>query len=650
MFLLHMRRVALASLCFWFGTGGYVAAQDAPRIAAPKSDLAYDLIVSSNGGANPPFTGVFVNDFLGANRWTSVGFTGTGAIIANVEGGWAWGSTVANPNRHQSLPVGAISQFLAGPGALTTQTAFRSHATGVTQIMGGRGGGNVQNGMAQSSTLWTGNIATSFGGGGSFNAPFSSTGPLYRDILRDGVAAAGGARAHVVNSSWGALSAQNGNELRTATIDAMLYESRAAGVRGAGLFVVAAGNDGPATNTVGLPASGFNGLVVGALTSDTSNPLYNSVPNFSSRSPSSYYNPNTDSTISNARARVDIAAPGTNLTLAAMQTDGVDGGATNLYFSNQLGTSFSAPFTAGGIGLMVSAARNTLFTANPDAVDGRVLKAVVMNSADKTAGWTNNASNVGGVFRTTQGMDFAAGTGRVNFNRAFDQYVPAANGGRAGTTDVAGLTQGNLGAVDAIGWDFGEVLLSGTTTNEYILPLLQAGSTFTATLSWYADNNIDFTTPTNSTFGHFLDLNLALYTNDNGSPGTLLADSISLYNSSEHIFFTLPAINQSYILQVSFNAANTQDYNFDGVTSEFYGLSWSGVAIPEPTTIGLLAIGGAGAYLWRRQRKLRQLDRQAERQQAAVADQTGYGEASADDESNDFEPLCLDADDAEDDG
>lgn len=92
---------------------------------------------------------------------------------------------------------------------------------------------------------------------------------------------------------------------------------------------------------------------------------------------------------------------------------------------------------------------------------------------------------------------------------------------------VPGLVHGNQGAVAATGWDFGEVALSGTTSNQYILPVLLGSSQFSAVLSWYADNNVNFGT-LSSAYGHFLDLNLGLYTNNKGSLGTLVADSFSL--------------------------------------------------------------------------------------------------------------------------
>lgn len=55
--------------------------------------------------------------------------------------------------------------------------------------------------------------------------------------------------------------------------------------------------------------------------------------------------------------------------------------------------------------------------------------------------------------------------------------------------------------------------------------------------------------------------------------------------------------------------------------------------IPEPTTIGLLFAGGAGAVFWRRHRKLRQLDQEADQLANAEADASSYGETAADDEA-----------------
>ena len=59
----------------------------------------------------------------------------------------------------------------------------------------------------------------------------------------------------------------------------------------------------------------------------------------------------------------------------------------------------------------------------------RVIKAVLLNSADKTPGWDNGQSlqrfNGTTLLRTTQGLDYTVGAGRMNLTRAWDQFTAA---------------------------------------------------------------------------------------------------------------------------------------------------------------------------------------------------------------------------------
>src|SRR5262249_60483175 len=56
-------------------------------------------------------------------------------------------------------------------------------------------------------------------------------------------------------------------------------------------------------------------------------------------------------------------------------------------YLSQQGTSFAAPIVAGGVALLADYAWTSLPPANASAaVDGRVMKAVLINSADKTGG------------------------------------------------------------------------------------------------------------------------------------------------------------------------------------------------------------------------------------------------------------------------
>ena len=73
---------------------------------------------------------------------------------------------------------------------------------------------------------------------------------------------------------------------------------------------------------------------------------------------------------------------------------------------------------AGGAALLDSASYNTpALAVNPNSRDARVIKAVLMNSADKIPGWNNgeipHPNGFGGV-RTTQSLDYNSGAGAMN--------------------------------------------------------------------------------------------------------------------------------------------------------------------------------------------------------------------------------------------
>jgi hypothetical protein len=163
----------------------------------------------------------------------------------------------------------------------------------------------------------------------------------------------------------------------------------------------------------------------------------------------------------------------------------------------------------------------------------------------------------------------------MNLDRAFDQFL-------SGTTDVAGTAHGSLGTVNARGWDFGEVAQG--ITNDYLLNgVLNAGNLFTATLTWFRDR---------ATFGNtdFLDnsfdnLDLELWSTSGGSPLSLISESSSRYNNTEHFQFAIPTAGQ-YMLRVRWTE---ELFDTIGDTNiEQYGLAWA-VAVPEPSTLLMVA-------------------------------------------------------------
>jgi hypothetical protein len=367
-------------------------------------------------------------------------------------------------------------------------------------------------------------------------------------------------------------------------------------------LVTVAGNSVPSgegPNRVVSPGSGYNSMTVAALGVDGG--AFNTVSFFSNGGPNDYSDPQTGF-LSEIRQVVDIAAPGESISTSYYggQTGGngptVFGppaglaGGPDFYSRAVAGTSFAAPLISGGATLLYDAAHLAL-GANPDARDARVMKAVLKNSADKTFGWDNgqiaHPNGNGGVL-TTQGLDNRVGTGRMNLDKAFDQFL-------SGTTDVAGLASGALGVVDTIGWDFGQVVQG--TTNDYLLAQpLAGGSTFTATLDWFRDR-------ATSGVASFIDvsfdnLDLELWRAVGGLASVLVTESSSVYNNSEHFSFAIPT-SGDYMLRVRWTG-EVFDPAGD-VNSELYGLAWAGLAVPEPTTLALLALA-APSLLARRRR------------------------------------------------
>lgn len=559
-------------------------------------------IVGSNSGTSI-FNGVYVNDLVGASTFYNLGFGGSRAVVANVEAGAIW-------NGHETL-VGRVSQFIADPAISGTQLGqFDWHATLVGQAIGGTGIYTFQEGLAPTAQLWSGSIATTWnpsldpadeGFTGSFNITEESFLYPYATAMRTGIESGGlTRRADVVNSSWG-YGDSAARVTETIALDALSLE-------GGVVNVVAAGNEGPAANTVGGPATGYNTVAVAALTGDLLNPPFSVVVNFSSRGPSDFYNPATNATIPDVRPTVDIAAPGNELTLAfyggltgghMSGTDPTEGLGT-YYVSNIGGTSFAAPVVAGGAALMVDAGR--LFVdsavAPADMLDPRVVKAAMLAGARPPVGWNNGQATAAGVITTTQALDYASGAGILALDASYRVYVgdpfsTTIDGMRtvyAGIGTTLGVPgSGGGSGLELRGWDLGSVLSDAAATsgrvNTYQLGTpLAAGDTFTAALTWFADRTVG-STLASATDVSLSDLSLEVW-RDDGGLGTIVARSIATYSTTEFLRFAVsePGLYSLHVagLDQLYNLAETP------VTDTTYGLAWNVVAVPEPGTVVLI--------------------------------------------------------------
>lgn len=538
-------------------------------------------LVSSYGGTSI-FNGVYINEVIGANAFYNQGYGGQRAVIANIEAGIIWGG-------HETLQ-GRVSQTLFDRSITGTQLGQTDwHATFVGHALAGNGIFTYQDGIAPLAQLWSGAIATSWTGAsfeeyvGSFGITDASFLHPYRTSMVTGI---NGVKADVINSSWG-FGDPTGSARETIAIDAMLRNSGVIGV-------FSAGNTGPSGNTVGGPASGYNGITVGALTNSELRPVYDTVASFSSRGWSQAFNPQTNVVLNNARATIDLVAPGDNLTMAfygGMTGGHVAGsdptaGSGLFYIPYMSGTSFSAPIVAGAAALMVDAGKAF---GIPEMVHPLVVKAALMAGATPTQGWNNGQYWDGSVIRTSQALDLAAGAGALNLEKTHAIYIGnslllapsiyASDG--LNTLGVAGLSgAGNLAAQ---GWDLGAI--QGGANLYTLAGVMAAGSQFSAVLTWYAARGFDVALSSAQDIA-LSNLSLELWCLDQNQVGRLVGRSESPWGTSEHLRFTLTETGQ-YQLRVVWEGQNYQTAPVPNLQTE-YGLAWSFTPIPEPSVAGLI--------------------------------------------------------------
>ena len=545
-----------------------------------------------------------LNDLVGATNLYHQGVLGNGVVVANIEAGFV--GTDNDPLGSQ--PVIRLPVSSDGVGEVD------HHATMTGHVLAGRGSFTGSGeyylwelGIAPMATLYSGAVAQSFGENGAFEISNQSFFTPYYHAMKGWTAGEETyAAADVINSSWGDNAAHDGSDLIALSLDALIYETGK-------LVVVAAGNDGSA-GQVGSPASAMNTISVGALGGPDSAQPYTTIADFSSSGPNDYFIPadasgSTGTTISGARAAVDIVAPGEGFVLAYE-------GDTDLAYINAAGTSFAAPTVAGGLALMVDAGKqltsdtywvtvgDTTYVGVPlseKLADARTLKAILLASANRRLpGWDNGQSAVtvdGGhtIIRTTQSLDWRFGAGAADFSNALNVMtsVGAHNFTNDGERLVAPVNQ--TLTVGSTGWDFNTLTFSSDNLFGYeIDALLHADDLFAISLVWFAEAGYQLTSGTDAldvnldsaTFGSFFDLNLRVYLKvEPDDAYSLFAESVSLYNAVELLEFALP-----YDAYLRFEVMiDGEVYNFTGMDTVDYGIAWQTSAVPEPASYVALA-------------------------------------------------------------
>lgn len=556
-----------------------------------------------------------INDLLGADAFFDAGYDGSRSVVGVIESGHIWSG-------HQTLSH--VQTFIDSPQARFNSTRlgdFNRHGTFVAGVLGGRPTANegFKTGIAPGSTMWSGAIATQW-----FNTPNTEDSFGFNNdrhallypfvtMMQDGI---DGRRADVINFSVGLGQGSAAADIAARSIDALAHDNRQA-------VVVAAGNLGPGSGTIASPADAYNVITVGALGRGGNTPYVN-VAGFSSRGPGNFFNPVTRQTVVDARALVDIVAPGENLIAPFYGgTTGQNRGGTDITQGRAdryagfnppgpnvggpiSGTSFSTPIVSGAASLLADVAHDRYARGT----DGRVIKAVLLNSAVKPGPWNNGqALGADGVIRTTQSLDYTFGAGRLDIAGAFDQFT-------SGTTDVPG----NIGGgVDATGWDLGTVS-QNVATDYLISPVLAGGSVFNATLSWFANREFvslagNGTTTVND--NSLDDLDLQLWSLSAAAGLKLIAESVSDYNTVEHFSVLLPE-DGSYMLRVVWDGEHYD--RVEDVNTETFGLAWTGTAIPEPTTAAWLLPLLVVAYHRRRRHRSQSIRIMRHRSQTACDD------------------------------
>ena len=543
-----------------------------------------------------------LNAFLGADRYYghTTPITGQNTISTNLEAGLFW-------NGHETLQHVATNttNFVADAGSwggASIADKYDRHATWAAMLIGGRAtvGGDaiLQQGIAYGTDLRSGAIASSWVSPAyalGFNFSVNSFLTPYEQTF--GV-------ADVVNSSWG-FTDPSGTTDYSVVMDAYALQNPTT------TYVVSAGNSGPDANTIGSPGSDYNAITVAALTNANS---YDVAASFSSRGPQDFgYLPSVGPAVitTGVRAAVDIAAPGTSLVSAFYggQNGGnntslagsVDNGSDAAAYATVAGTSFAAPLVAGGAALVASAAKTLPeLSGTAAARESVVVKALLLTGADKTSGWSNGQQTVtvgsDTFLQTTQSLDWATGAGRMNLDATFELQT-------GGQIDVPGTATGDLGDVVKSGWDYGAATLG--VDNDYVISdWLRGGTTFTASLTWLRNRSVDFSTVRYEDVAQ-ADLNLSVWALD-GSEAftTLIASSESLYNTVEHLSFTLPS-SGSYGLRVSYPHNTFDNSGTWGslANPQNYALSWQPVPEPSSVAMALTAIAGMAAAASRRRQR-----------------------------------------------
>jgi hypothetical protein len=304
----------------------------------------------------------------------------------------------------------------------------------------------------------------------------------------------------ILTISWGTDANDVMTQWWQRGIDALV-------VRDQCLVVAGCGNGNDQFHSITKPSSGYNVLSVGAASGLGGFPT-----NITTVGPpwiiNSNYGPTDD-----GRSKPDCIAWGIHVSPDSLSRDQYIAPRDQQSYS-----SFAAPVVAGLAGLLIDAARQNELEG---ADEPRLIKALVLNGADKLTGWHQG-------FVTLEDdpfvpLDYAQGAGLINFSNSLEQLL-------AGRFDSQSPYN--------MGWDMMDIALNPEDSESqkiYLLPQpLDPNAQLKATLSWYRHYQQDKTFSPDPLSQIYLEL---WQVDDQGQLSLLLDQSISDLDNLQHIYY-----------------------------------------------------------------------------------------------------------------
>ncbi|AVH57406.1 MULTISPECIES: S8 family peptidase [Streptomyces] len=288
---------------------------------------------------------------IGAPGAWEAGYDGEGVTVAVLD----TGVDATHPDLKDRID--AEKNFSGSPDTVD-RVGHGTHVASTVAGSGARSGGKYK-GVAPGARILSGKVLDDSGSGSA------------SDIIA-GMQWAVAEGAKVVNLSLGGQDTPE-----TDPIEQALNELSASSGT---LFVVAAGNSGPAAATIGTPGSAAAALTVGAVDRE------DAIAEFSSRGPAA-----------DGSLKPDLTAPGAGI-VAAQAAEGVEGDPADDGYVSMSGTSMATPHVAGAAAILAQ--------QHPDWTGERI-KAALTGSAVATPDLST----------------FAQGTGRTDIARAMRQQV-----------------------------------------------------------------------------------------------------------------------------------------------------------------------------------------------------------------------------------